>query len=245
RPSTTDWYLQRITPHRARAFLLRDTRPQGPSAPSQHEWFEKRYSTIIELVCRDLARAPNLHVKKYMVDSLYDHFVLKEQNWDRLRETLLDQPDPAVRVYVARSLLEDVYPANPLFEGRSHAARALLAAEPTREKLLVAVLADGLSQKQKFIMMFTSGYEPVAVAGIAMYALQNVVPRQNLAAAVSGLITELQHCSSEGWWREAARDLLIGYVGQDRARAREIIEATAPGTAEALAVCDHCRKLLT
>jgi hypothetical protein len=242
RPAETNWYLSRITPHHARAYL-RNARPQGASAPSPQESLEEQYPTIIELLSRDLARAPNLHVKKYMVDSLYDHFVLKEQDWNGLRTTLIDQSDPAVRVYVARLLFEDT--GHPFSESRRDAAKTLLAAEPTRKKLLVAVLADGLSQKGQFLMGFTCGYEPAGVFGMAMHALRYVVPRQNLAPAVSGLITLLQQSSNAGWVREAARDLLVGYVGQNRLRAKKVFEATAHATEEARAVREHCQKLLT
>lgn len=242
-PPTTDWYLRRITPHYARG-LLRHARPQGVSAPSPLESLEERFPTIIELVSRDLARAPNLHIKKYMVDSLYDHFVLKERDWDGLRTTLIEQSDPAVQVYVARLLFEDT--EHPFSDSRRDAAKTLLAAEPTRKKLLVAVLANGLSQKGQFLMAFTgAGYEPAGVFGMAMYALRYVVPRRSLGTATSGLIALLQPSSENDWWREAARDLLVGYVGQNRLRAKKILEATAPDTAEALAVREHCQKLLT
>jgi hypothetical protein len=178
-----------------------------------------------------------------MVQSLYEHFVRKEQDWNGLRTTLIDQSDPAVRVYVARSLFEDI--GHPFSESRRQAVKTLLAADPARDELLVAVLADGLSQKGQFLMGFTLGYEPAAVSGMAMHALRFIVPRQNLGAAISGLSRLLQQSSYEGWWRGAARDLLIDYVGQDRPRAKEVLEATAPGTAEALAVREHCQRLLT
>lgn len=237
RPATTDWSLSRMTPHFARA-LLHNARPRGESSPLQDGSFEKRYTNIIELLCRDLARAPNLHVKMYMVNTLYEHFVSKEQDWNGLKTTLIDHPDPAIRVHAACFFLGDKR------HDTRRAAKRLLAAERTREKLLIAVLADGLSQKGELLWGFTLGYAPAVVAGIAMHTLRYKVPRKSLAPAVAGLVAELRRSSCESWWREAARELLVEYVGEDRERANEVFEAAVGDTEEALAVRQRCQTLL-
>jgi hypothetical protein len=204
------------------------------AAPSQRELLDTRYATLIEFLCRDLAHAPNPHIKKYMVDTLYEHYLLEEQGWNGLRATLIDQPDPAVRVYAASHLLGDT----------RKAAKRLLSRKPRREQLLVAVLADGLSQKGTILWRFTLGYEPAGVSGIAMHTLRYVVSPRKLAAAIPALTRQLERASPAAWWREAARDLVVGYVGQDRARAKEVLDVIAAETEEALAVRSHCQALL-
>lgn len=233
RAESTDWFLSRITPQQARA-VLSDTGPYGVAARSQREPLDRRYATLIELLCRDLARAPNPHIRKYMVDSLYEHYLLEELGWNGLKATLIDPPDPAVRVYAASCLLRD---------GRK-AAKRLLSRAPRREQLLVAVLADGLSQNGEILWRFTLEYNPAAVSGIAMHTLRYVVSPRKLAAAIPALAKLLEGSSYERWWREAARDLVVGYVGKDRARAEHVLPVAGAGTEEALAVRRHCQAQL-
>lgn len=238
RASETWWDLWRITLSEARAFLSH-TGLNGVVEHLDDGWLNRRYKTIIELLHRDLSRAPDLQIKKYMVDQLCARYV-DDQDWEGLRATLIESPDPAVGVYVVRQLLDASDASGPT--GRK--VSAMLAAEPTRKRLLVTVLAEGLSRPGQLLASFTLGWQPAAVSGIAMHTLRYEVPRRSLAPAIPALAAQLQLPGSAVWWREAARDLLIEYVGAAPKRANKVLEALAGDTDEALAVRTHCQSCL-
>jgi len=245
----TDWYLRRLKPTDARAYYLDHTGLNGVVEHLDGGWLDQRYGTIIGLLRRDLARAPDWQVKRYMVDSLYMHYV-DDQDWEGLRATLIDCPDPAVGVYVADRIFLATDPENPARRLASSTrywdnVSALLGAEPTREPLLVAVLAGGLSAQGLILKYFMTGWEPVAVAGYAMHTLRTYVPRQSLAPAIPALAAELQRPgSARRWLQERVRDLLMEYVGAAPERAKEVLEALAGDTDEALAVRTYCQRCL-
>lgn len=249
RDSETDWYLRRLTPPDARAYYIEHTGPTGVVEHLDGGWLNQRYETIIGLLRRDFLRAPDLPIREYMVESLYLHYVAG-QDWEGLRATLIDCPDPAVGVYVARRIFETTDPEHP---GRGLAPSsmrywdnvdAIRWAEPTREPLLVALLAGGLSAQGQILQYFAGKKEPVAVSGVAMYTLRTYVPRKSLAPAIRALAAELQRPGSAGWWREAARDLLTEYVGATPERAKEVLETLVGDSDESLAVRTHCQRCL-
>jgi hypothetical protein len=251
RPSETEWYLSRLTPTGARDYYLDPTSPNGVVEHLDDEWPDQGYKTIIGLLRRDLSRAPDWQIERYIVDSLYVHYV-DVQDWEGLRSTLLDYPDPAVSVYVADRIFLALDPENPARRLTSSSKywdnlSALLAAEPTRKPFLVAALAGGLSAPGQIMKFFRypPRWEPVSVAGYAMNTFRTSVPRQSLAPAVGALAAALQKPDSTPWWREAARDLLIKYVGAARKRAKEVLKTLAGDTDEALAVRTHCQECLT
>lgn len=248
RDPETDWYLRRLTPNDARVYYLDRTTPSGTVEHLDGGWLDQRYKIIIELLRRDLPRAPDLQIKEYIVESLYRHYV-DVPDWEGLRATLIDYPDPAVGVYVARRIFETMDPGHP-GRGLARSTRywdnlsAMVGAKPTRQSHLVAVLAGGLSAQGQILQYFLGKQEPVAVSVVAMRTLRTYLPRQSLAPAVGALATELQQSGSSGWWREAVRDLLMEYVGASRRKAKEVLEALAGDTDEALAVRTHCQRCL-
>jgi hypothetical protein len=248
RPSQTDRYLLRITPTHARAYVSH-MGPDGVVEYLDGGWLDQRYETLIGLLRRDLPRAPDLQIKKHIVDSLYAHY-MDGQDWKGLKATLINSPDPAVGVSVASRIFHETHPDNL---GRRLASSttywddlsALLRAEPTREPLLVAVLAKGLSAPGQILTYFPgSMWRPAGVFWIAMRALRYDVPRQSLVPAIPALAAELQRPGSAGWWREAARDLLIKYVGAAKKRAKEVLEALAGDSDEARTVRAYCQRCL-
>jgi hypothetical protein len=188
---------------------------------------------LIEALHRDLARATNLHIKKYMMDSVYEYYVF-EGDWNGLRATLLDTADPGVRVYTAYSLLRD----------HRDAVQALLSGDRVRKEALVRVLAEGLSQTGEILDRIAADYKPFPVSGIALHGLRYVAPRQNLAPAIEALAAELMASGPATLWRELVRDLLIEYVGSSRERAEAVLLALAGDTDEALAVRTHSQQCL-
>jgi hypothetical protein len=251
RAPETDWYLSRLTPTGARAYYIDHTNLNGVVEHLDGGWLVQHYQTIIELLRRDFLRTPDLQLKGYMVGSLYEHYV-SNQDWEGLRSTLIDCPDPGVGVYVASMIF---FQTDPEHWGRRLSStwtlgdkvRAILRAEPARERLLVTVLAQGLSaqgQMQRFHYTLVARHEPVAVAVEAMKTLRTYVPRNSLAPAIPSLTAELQRSGSTSWWREGARDLLIKYVGATRKRAKEVLKALVGDSQEALAVRTHCQTLL-
>jgi hypothetical protein len=251
REPETEWYLSRIMPTHARAYVSH-TVPDGTVEHLDGGWLDQRYETIIGLLRRDFLRASDLSINGYMVGSLYQHYV-GNQDWEGLRATLIDCPDPAVGVYVASMIFFQTDPAHlgrlaPVWTFGDNVS-AILRAEPARERLLVAILAEGLSAQGQ-MLRFHSGVhsegkpEPVTVAGVAMQTLRTYVPRNSLAPAIPGLAAALQRSDSAGWWREAARDLLMAYVGAAPERANVVLEALVGDTAEALAVRTHCQRCL-
>ncbi|GAB4578010.1 MAG: hypothetical protein Fur0022_07420 [Anaerolineales bacterium] len=251
RAPETDWHLQRLTPTEARVHYIDQTFPSGEVQPLDGGWLAQRYETIIGLLRRDLPHSPNWQIERYIVNSLYMHYVY-DQDWEGLRAALLDYPDPAVGVYVADRIFAALDPKNPArawapssFKYWDHLS-ALLAAEPTREAQLVAVLAGGLSASGRIMNLFLypTRWEPVPVAGYAMNTLQTYVPRQSLAPAIPALAAVLQLPGSTVRRREAARDLLIEYVGAASERAKEVLGALTGDNDEALAIRTHCQRCL-
>lgn len=232
-PPTTEWYLSRVTPHDACALLGQITSRGVPDSQAPGDSSDPRSPTSIETLHRDLARAPNLHIKKYIMDSLCEHYVF-EGDWNGLRATLLDTADPGVRVYTAYRLLD----------GNSDSVKALLSGDRARKKLLVRVLAEGLSQKGEILVRLWTDYEPAAVSGFSLHELRYGVPRQSLAPAIKELAAQLMELGLAPWWRERVRDLLIEYVGSSRKRAKKVLEVLAGDTDEALAVRTHCQRCL-
>jgi hypothetical protein len=246
--SETDWHLRRLTPADARDYYLDHTDHNGVVEHRDGGWLDRQYETIIGLLRRDLPRAPDWQIKRYMVDSLYAHYI-GNQDWEGLRATLIDFPDPAVGVYVAARIFWAIDPENP---GRRMASTttywdnvsAIVGVEPTREPLLVAVLAGGLSAQGQSLG-FSDREEPVAVSGMSRHTLLNCVPPESLAPAIPALAAELQRLGSASMWlRERVRDFLIGYVGDAPERAKEMLEALAGDTDEELAVRTHCQRCL-
>jgi hypothetical protein len=245
REPETFWTLRRVTATEARA-VLGHTGRDGVVEHLDGGWLDRQYETILGLLRGDLTRAPDLQVKKHMVDSLYEHYV-GDQDWEGLRATLIECPDPAVGVYAARRIFDesDASGLTRHFSPRHFDnVSSILRADPTREQLLVAVLAGGLSRPGQLLAHFTLGWEPAGVSGIAMHTLRTYVPRQSLAPAIRALAAELQRPAELGWWREAARDLLMEYVGAAPERANEVLEAVAGDTDEALAVRTLCQSCL-
>jgi hypothetical protein len=201
---------------------------------------------MIELLRRDLSRAPNLPIKTHMVRSLYTHYV-SGQDWDGLRAALINDPDQAVGVYVASRMFEAIDPQHP---GRRLASStrywddvsAMLTAEPAREPLLVAALAAGLSAQGP--SLDSAGGDPKAVFAAALRTLCAYVPQPSLAPAVPALAAALQRAGPSAAWREAARDLLIAYVGATPDRAKAVLAALAGAAGETLAVRAHCERCL-
>jgi hypothetical protein len=232
-PPTTEWYLSRVTPHYARALLGRITSQGVPDSQASGDSFDPRSPTWIEALHRDLVRAPNLHIKKYIMDSLYEHYVF-EGDWNGLRATLIDTADPGVRVYTAYRL----------FDANSDSVKALLSDDRAREELLVRVLAEGLSQKGEILVRFSTDYEPAAVSGFALHELRYGVPRQSLGPAIEELAAQLMKPGLALWWRERVRDLLIEYIGSSPERAKEVLDCIAGESEEAMAVRMHCQGAL-
>lgn len=247
----TDWYLRRLTPTDARAYYLDQTSLNGVAEHLDGGWLAQQYEIIIGLLHRDLSRAPDWQIERHIVDSLYMHYV-DDQNWEGLRATLINCPDPAVSVYVADRIFLAIDPKNPARGLTSSSfrywdnVRSLLAAEPAREPLLVAVLAGGLSAQGQImkLSLYPTKWEPVTVAGYAMNTLRAYVPRRRLAPAIPALIAVLQRADSARWLRGKGRDLLIEYVGTTRKRAKEVLKALIGDSDEARAVRDHCQKCL-
>lgn len=233
RSPETEWYLERLPPSHARRFV-RQVDPDGAVQLLDGGWLERRYETILGSLRRDLSRAPDGRIKRYMVDSLFFHY-LGTQDWEGLKAALVDHPDPAVGVYVAYWILAVADPGPDM--------SALRWAEPTREPLLVGVLAGGLSEHGQSLG-FTAGEEPIAVSAMAMRTLRTYVPRQGLAPAVPALAAALQRADSSRGWREAARDLLVEYVGAAPERAREALGALDGDSNETLTVRAHCQECL-
>lgn len=244
-PPETKWLLWRIGPDFARTYISQ-MGPDGVVVELDGGWLEQRYETIIELLRRDILRAPDLHIKEYMVESLYRHYV-GDQDWESLNAVLIACPDPAVSVYVVCRILEVINPGGAVrfySPTQFNTVGALLGAEPTREPLLVAVLAEGLSAEGQILRFFLGKKEPVNVSRVAMHALRDDVPRQSLAPAVRALAVELQRPDSTSWWRETARDLLIEYVGTAPDKSKDVLKTLVGGTDEVLAVRRHCQTQL-
>lgn len=247
----TDWYLRRLTPTDARAYYLAQPGLNGVVEHLDGGWLAQQYEIIIGLLRRDFSRAPDWQIERHIVDSLYMHYV-DDQDWEGLRATLIDYPDPAVGVYVVDRIFLALDPKNPARGLASSSFRywnnvsALLAAEPMREPLLVAVLAGGLSAQGQImkLSLYPTKWEPVTVAGYAINTLQTYVPRQSLAPAIPALTAALQQADSARWLQERARDLLIEYIGTTRKRAKEVLKALTSSSDEALAVRAHCQKCL-
>ncbi len=234
RPPETEWYLERLPPTHARRFV-RQADPGGAVQHLDGGWLEQRYETILGLLHRDLSRAPDWRIKRYMVASLFFHY-LGTQDWEGLKAALVDHPDPAVGVYVAYWILAVADPGPDI--------SALRWAEPTREPLLVGVLAGGLSERGQSLGFTAGEEEPIAVSAMAMRTLRTYVPRQSLAPAVPALAAALQRADDSRGWREAARDLLIEYVGAAPERASEVLEALEGGSDETFTVRAHCQRCL-
>lgn len=244
-PPETKWLLWRIGPDFARTYISQ-MGPDGVVVELDGGWLEQRYDAIIELLRRDLLRAPDLPIKEYMVESLYRHYV-GNQDWQSLKAVLIDCPDLVVGVYVARRIFEVIEPDSAVrfySPTQFNTVNALLGADPTREPLLVAALARGLSAQGQILRYFLGKKEPVNVSSVAMHVLQEDVPGQNLAPAVPALAAELQQPDSTSWWRETARDLLIEYVGTEPDRAKDVLDALDSDTDEARAVRRHCQTQL-
>jgi hypothetical protein len=266
RPAETDWYLWRITPSEARDCYIDHTGPNGVVEHLDGGWLDRRYQTIIGLLRRDLPRAPDLQTKEYMLTSLYAHYV-GNRDWEGLRATLIDYPDPAVGVFAASMIFWATHPDHPIrrlvsIPRSKDDVGALVRAEPARKRLLVAVLAEGLSAQGQMLPVYHGGErgpvgfsgvlrfhyggerEPVGVSGVAMRTLRTYVPRNSLAPAIRALAAALQQPGSAREWREAARGLLMKYVGAAPRRAREVLKALAGDSDEALAVRTHCQRCL-
>lgn len=227
-PPTTEWYLIRVTPHKAGVLLGQIPSPGAPGGS-----FDPRSPALIEVLHRDLARASNLHIKKYMMDTLYEHYVF-EGDWDGLRAMLMDSADPGVRVYTAYRLLY----------GNGDTVKALLGGDRTRQALPVRVLGEGLTQQGEILFFLWSEYKSYPVSGFSLHQLRYGVPKHRLGPAVQALAAELMETASATWWREAVRDLLIGYVGASRKKAKQVLKALAGDTAEAIAVRTRCQAML-
>ncbi len=250
REPETDWYLRRLAPSEARDYYIDHTDPNGVVEHLDGGWLDRRYETIIGLLRRDITRAPDWQIKQYMVEALYKHYV-SDQDWEGLRATLIDCPDPAVGVGVARRIFETMDPEHP---GRRLARStrywdnlgALLGAEPTREPHLVAVLAAGLSaQGQIMTYFYPTGWEPVTVSGHALYTLRTYVPRRSLAPVIRALAAVLQEPDpARQRLRDRVRDFLMEYVGARKRRAKQVLKALAGDTDEALAVRTYCQGCL-
>ncbi len=130
------------------------------------------------------------------------------------------------------------------FDHASDSVKALLRGDRLRKKLLVRVLAEGLSQKGQITIRLWTDYTPAAVSGLSLHVLRHVVPKQSLTPAIKELAAELMKSGLAPWWREAVRDLLIEYVGASRKKAKEVLKALAGDTDEALAVRTHCQRCL-
>jgi hypothetical protein len=251
-PPETDRYLRRLTPNDARTYYLDYTGPNGVVEHLDGGWLQQRYGTLIGLLRRDLPRAPDWQIERYMIDSLYMHYV-SNQDWEGLRATLIDHPALVVGVYVADRIFLAIDPKNPA-RGLAPSSfsygdkvSTLLAAESTREPLLVAVLAGGLSAPGQIMKLFLypTRWEPVTVVSYAMSTLRTYVPRQSLAPAIPALAVVLQRADpAHGWLRERVRDLLMEYVGTTRKRAKEVLKALTGDTDEAFAVRTHCQNCL-
>lgn len=251
RKPETDWYLRRLTPTDARTYYLDQRGLNGVVEHLDGGWLAQHYESIIGLLRRDLARAPDWQIERHIVDSLYMHYV-DNQDWEGLKATLVDCPDPAVGVYVVDRIFLALDPENPARGLASSPFRywdnvsALLAAEPTREPFLVAVLAGGLSARGQIMKLFLypTRWEPVTVVGYAMNTLRTYAPRRSLGPAIPALAEALQRAESSRWLRERVRDLLVEYVGTTRERAKEVLKPLTGNSDEALAVRAHCQKCL-
>jgi len=251
RAAETDWYLRRITPREARDCYIDHTGRNGVVEPLDGGWLDQRYETIIGLLRRDLPRAPDLQIKEYIVTSLYAHYV-GNRDWEGLRATLIEYPDPAVGVFVASMIFWATHRDHPIrrlvsIPRSKDDVGALIRAEPARKRLLVAVLAEGLSaQGQMLQLQFhrADKREAVAVSSAAMRTLRAYAPRNSLAPAIRALAAALQLPGSAREWREAARDILMKYVGAAPRRAKQVLKALAGDGDEARAVRAHCQTCL-
>lgn len=242
-PPTTEWFLSRVTPHYARHLLSRMAFRAVTTNQVLDDSSETYHPVSIESLARDLARAPNLHIKNYMMGSLLTHYVF-DGDWNGLKEVLIDTADPSVRVHAAYQLLHQYFDDFTLRTDFVSSVRNLLSPGQAREDLLIEVLADGLSQTGEILDYFTSrGYQPASVSGIALRGLRGV-PTPRLGPAIKALTAELTKSEYAAWWREAVRDLLIEYVGRARERAEEVSDLVAGETEEAMAVRTHCQRCL-
>jgi|LNFM01.2.fsa_nt_gb hypothetical protein len=241
----TDWVLRRLAITDARAHCAGHADRERVMEALDAGWLAQRYEGIIGLLCRDLARAPDLQIKAYMVESLYQHYV-SIRDWEGFRRTLLDCSDPAVAVYSARRFIVSMAPDHP---GRGFASAApywnnvdaMCAADATRVSHLVAVLAGGLSAHGEMLHSVSDTQEPGPVSLVAMRTLRTDVPRDNLTPALAALAAQLQGTVGSTWWRETARDLLIRYVGTQQARAQQVLAVGIGAGDEASAVRAHCQ----
>jgi len=252
---TTDWYLGRLTPHGAAALL---DRAQPPHTGSERGNVERRYPHIIQTLRCDLGRIQNeatFVVKRYVSEALTEHYLLAS-DWDTLKATLLDHPDPAVRVGTAMKLLWPVLSA--LERGHKYrggdvgtAANRLitdkrkraLTITDKRKRTLIAVLAEGLSHDDEIAS--GAGDEPARTDLTALSTLKSCAWHLSLAVAIPSLAAWL--AGDIAWRRERVRDILVKYVdgkapGTAQLRASEVLSGvSAIDTEEARAVARHCR----
>ncbi len=253
RAEGTEWYLARLTPRRA---AERQRRAQPPQAGSEPGNAERRYPSLIQALRTDLGRVQkeaSLAVKQYVVEALTEHD-RQASDWDTLKTTLLDHPDPAVRVASACPLLWTVL--RVLDDGKrilrdelASATFRLLTKE--RRESLIAVLAEGLSHDEK--MAAPPGDEPARTDSMALSMLRRCGPYMSLAVALPALAAWL--AGGDTWRRKAARDFLLTYVAKPwrfsqgprtlELRARDVLSSVSVlDTEEALAVAGHCRTVL-
>jgi hypothetical protein len=241
---TTERYLSRVTPHGAAALLGRAKPPQTGSEPGN---VERHYPHIIQTLRSDLGRIQNdasLVVKKYVIEALTEHYLLAS-DWDTLKTTLLDHPDPAVRVGTAMRLL---WPVLRALEDKHLDLRGVETALVTdeRKQALVGVLAEGLSHDDKIAS--GAGDEPARTDLTALSMLESCAWYMSLEVAVPALATWLTGDVARR--RERVRDILVKYVvgqGPDTAqlRASEVLTGvSAIDTEEARAIARHCRTVL-
>ncbi len=244
----TDWYLSRLTPQRAATLLRRAQRHQTGSEPGRAK---RRYSHIIRALRSDLGRVQgkaNLAIKKYVIEALTEHYLVAS-DWDTLKTSLLDHPDPAVRVDTASRVLwpvlrvMDDFGKKDVLGKSAHKTYRLITKE--RRRFLIAVLAEGLSHDES--MASDTGGEPARTDVTALSMLRHCGPYMSLTAAIPALAAWL--AADIAWRRERARDLLVKYVERPwrpskgpntvKLRARDVLEHRAFGRGKRRLVAVH------
>jgi hypothetical protein len=221
---------------------------------------------MIQALRSNLGRVQNeasFTIKHYVVDALAEHDLLRS-DWDTLKTTLLDHPDPAVRVDTAMKPLWPVLRALDFGEkdlSGKYATTVYRLITDERKQILVAVLAEGLSHEDKIAS--PPGDEPARIDGIALSMLQYCGLYMSMAVAIPPLAAWL--AGADAWRRERARDFLVKYVdgpyrppswgppkpgdkqgpGTAQIRASEVLAGvSAIDTEEARAIARHCQTVL-
>jgi hypothetical protein len=245
-PEKTEWYLSRETPHRAAA-LLRRAKPGAAGAEPATVDIERRRARTLGILRADLARVqsePSVAIKAYVVDALVEHDV-QAGDWDTLKASLLDHPDPAVRVGAAARVL---WPLLRALESPNLAAGRAETALMTDERTtsLTAVLAEALQHRDPIASGANDEAAPADFVSLSM--IEAMAGRMNIAIAIPAVAAQL--AAEVPRRREQARGIFLRYLdgrapGTPQLRAKEVLNGvSAIESDEARDVEVHCQAIL-